>query len=139
MSKNNYQYLTTFTLAAHATQILDIDLNDISNFQVMIEVTYALTHAASTGVTLTVYDGFGGSDSTATGSIPMVLGGTASASFTTTGTSMTLNTVTTGAVAPQTVKTDINYYIEKVPRWTRLSFYNSDFVNTATILLRADL
>jgi len=140
MSRNNYQVLQPgFTINPKQTRVLDIDLYELANFQVLIEVTYALTSSASSGVTLNIYDGFGGADPTATGTIPMVLDGSSVPLYVSVGTPMTLNPVTTGAVSPQTVRTDINYSLDKVPRWTRLSFFNQDNTNACTIKIEADL
>lgn len=140
MARNSYQkVLTSRSVAASGTLLVDFDLQEIANLQLMVEVTYPST-SATTGMTLNLIYGLGPTDPASTGSIPIVLGGSSVAIFGDTSDSITLETITALSSSPVTKRTVfyLNNILENYPRWLRFSFVNTDPAKAASITIYAD-
>lgn len=126
----------TFTISGGGSQIVDIDLQSLIRLMLMIKLYYAVTGDTS-GCSLVLSDGYGEKDSTATGPIPCVLGGSEVPIFTTQGTSYTLNPVTTDSTEETSV-TDIAIDTESTSRWLRVTLTNNDSDNACVVTMRGD-
>lgn len=145
VARNNLQVVppdgSTITILASGACSVDFDLNAITNAQFMIEQTYSATHATTTGLSVKLYAGFGG---TYPGSpVGFVVGGVpvTVAYFSDNSDIVTMSTVTTGSATTTTYRTA--FYLNDVntrwPRWLRITMTNTDPTNTAQVRIKADL
>lgn len=131
----------TFSVPAGSSRSVDIDLVDCADAKVMLEVTYAATHASTTGCTVASYYGMGPASAAATGPVPCVLQAADSSAVPTgvvmsdNSDSVTMTSFTTGSATSQTKRTFaiISDPLTRTPRWLRLKFTNTDVTNAATV------
>ena len=112
---NNFQILgPALNIAASGSQIVDLDMDSLKGLIVAVQITTS----GSPNVTATLFDGFGGGDSTSVLNygIPLVVGGSSVPLFTSSGTSYNL----TAAVS------DILVLVDQLPRWLRIQLKNND-------------
>lgn len=130
------------TLLPSSSAIVDFDLEHVADAQMLVEITYSAT-ASTTGVSLSLYGGFGTKDPLADEScgIPKVLGGSSVPVFADNGETVVMTTMTPSSVSSVTKRT--SFYLSEIgtkwPRWIRMVFTNADASNTATVKLYADL
>lgn len=137
----------TFTLSPAASAInLDIDFSELTDCKLGIEVTYTSV-SGTTGVSCTVYDGFGRPDPTCpitqpikcklgtAGTVLTKTNGTQYASFAGNGTSITMVTAVAGSTLTSVLFPDT---VGKSTRWQRLAFANNDASQTPTIKIYVD-
>jgi len=138
VSRNNFQNIITFTLLATSSYDVDFNLGSIDKMTTLIVVS-AASSTNPANLTLTIFDGFGGDDSTATGNIPIVAGGSNVPTYNTTGTIMPLNPVVTNTNTPQTISTSIYYRIREMSNWSKHRFTNTDTQYPRTVQILADI
>jgi len=130
------------TLLPSSSAIVDFDLEHVADAQMLVEVTYPST-SSTTGVSLSLYGGFGTKDPLADEScgIPKVLGGSSVPVFADNGETVVMTTMTPSSGSSVTKRT--SFYLSEIgtkwPRWIRMVFTNADASNTATVKLYADL
>lgn len=120
-------YDTTFTIDSTSSVKLDVDLWAVNNAQFLVEGAFTSSGLTSAGIGITISYGFGGTDSTAFGPVPCVLGGSSVPKFSDNVDTITTATYTLGA-SNQTRRTyfSLNDLRITVPRWIRLSITNND-------------
>jgi len=130
------------TLLPSSSAIVDFDLEHVADAQMLVEVTYPST-SSTTGVSLSLYMGFGTKDPLADEScgLPKVLGGSSVPVFSDSSETVVMQTITPSSATPVTKRTA--FYLSDIgtkwPRWIRMVFTNVDASKTATIKLYADL
>lgn len=127
----------TFTIAAGASSVVDIDTTTMVNLQLMTEVSYAST-SSTTGISLDLQYGFGDPDPDATMDA-IVVGGTDHATFGDTVDPVTMETVTANSGVAVAKRTVFNIDVLKIPRWLRLVFTNLDSTYASTVKIYGDL
>lgn len=137
MAKNSFQkILLNHSVAPTGTLVVDLDLLDINNLQFLTTIAYAVT-GISPSTTLDLYYGMGEADPSATGSIPTVVGGSSVPIFGDNFDSVTMSTIGSSDLSKNTVFF-LSSILERLPRWIRLKFSNTDSSNTVTVSIYAD-
>lgn len=144
----------TFVVPAASTINLDLDLTDCEDAKLAVEVTYAATHASTTGCTLNIFDGYGPQQLQAFPQFtPCWLGSAGSTSTATHGTTnaniiyvnnstaVTLTTMTTNQSSTITKRTSFYFsdVVTRNTRWQELQFTNTDVTNAATIKIYIEI
>ena len=137
MSRNSFQkILVNRTIAASSTLTVDLDLLDISNIQFLLTVAYAVT-GISPSTTVDLYYGLGENDPSATGSIPTVVGGSSVPIFGNNSDSVAMVAIGPGDLSKNTVFF-LSSVLERIPRWLRLKFTNTNGSNASTVSIYVD-
>lgn len=130
------------TLLPSSSSIVDFDLEHVADAQMLVEVSYPST-SSTTGVSLSLFMGFGTKDPTADEScgLPKKLGGSSVPVFSDTSETVVMATIPTSSASAVTKRTA--FYLSDIgtkwPRWIRMVFTNVDPTRSATIKLYADL
>ncbi len=130
MSRNIFvEILEGITISGGGTKAVYLDLSEAENLQLLSQITTVGT----SGVTLSLYYGFGQSDPTATGSLPTLVDvAPAGVIFGDTATVVAVET-TVGTVF------FLNDVRKTCPRWIKLLYTNTDGSHPATLSLYGDM
>lgn len=148
MSRNVHTVIfSNYTIAAGASGLCDLHLQEFDNVQFLLEMTYGHTNASAAGVTLKLKGGFGTLDKTdpnlVSGSVLYALSpGMARPVFADNySTVADMPTFSLNSSSSQTKR--LNFYLDSIgirwPSWCRIEFTNTDILNPVTLTLRADL